>query len=76
MYLPKGSSRLCRRPCSELAAKLVLDKSVTGRRLRDATERGYLVNLETRRDRPARIVPGDAIPEIVKLLPEAGELCA
>ena len=76
MYLPKGSSRLCRRPCSELAAKLVLDKSVTGRRLRDATDRGYLVNLETRRGRPARIVRGDPMPEMVKLLPERGELGA
>ena len=76
MYLPKGSSRLCRRPCSELAAKLVLDKSVTGRRLRDATDRGHLVNLETRRGRPARIVVGDPMPEMVKLLPERGELGA
>jgi hypothetical protein len=32
----------------ELAAKLVLDKSVTSRRLRDAVDRGYLVNLEPR----------------------------
>jgi hypothetical protein len=30
----------------ELAEKLVLDKSVTSRRLRDAVDRGYLVNLE------------------------------
>jgi hypothetical protein len=60
---------LCRRPCSELAAKLVLDKSVTGRRLRDATDRRYLVNLETRRGRPTRIVVGDPMPEMVKLLP-------
>jgi hypothetical protein len=36
----------------ELAAKLALDKSVTSRRLRDATDRGYLVNLEIRRGRP------------------------
>jgi hypothetical protein len=40
----------------ELAAKLGLDKSVTSRRVRDATDRGYLFNLETRRGRPARIV--------------------
>jgi hypothetical protein len=58
----------------ELAAKLRLDKSVTSRRLRQATELGYLVNLETRRARPARIVLGDPMPEVVKLLPEPGEL--
>src|SRR5256885_7767086 len=33
----------------ELAAKLGLDKSVTSRRLRQATGLGYLVNRETRR---------------------------
>ena len=58
----------------ELAAKLALDKSVTSRRLRDATDRGFLVNLEIRRCRPARIVLGDPMPEMVKLLPEPGEL--
>jgi hypothetical protein len=60
----------------ELAVKLALDKSATSRRLRDATDRGYLVNLETRRCRPARIVLGDPTPEMVKLLPEPGELGA
>jgi hypothetical protein len=60
----------------ELAAKLALDKSVTSRRLRDATDRGYLVNLEIRRGRPARIIPGDPMPEMVKLLPEPDELAA
>jgi hypothetical protein len=60
----------------ELAAKLELDKSVTSRRLRQATEFGYLVNLETRRGRPARIVIGDSMPEMVKLLPEPSELAA
>src|ERR1700751_171266 len=54
----------------ELAAKLSLDKSAASRRLRQATELGYLVNLETRRDRPARIVLGDPMPEMVKLLPK------
>jgi hypothetical protein len=48
----------------------------TSRRLRDATDRGYLVNFETRRGRPARIVLGDPMPEMVKLLPEPGELGA
>ena len=60
----------------ELAAKLGLDKSAASRRLRDATERGYIVNLETRRGRPARIVLGDPMPEMVELLPEPAELAA
>jgi hypothetical protein len=60
----------------ELAAKLALDKSVTSRRVRDTTDRGYLVNLETRRGRPARIILGDPMPEMVKLLPEPSELDA
>jgi phage FluMu protein gp41 len=42
----------------ELSAKLLLDKSVNSRRVRDATDRGYLVNLEAHRGRPARIVLG------------------
>jgi hypothetical protein len=58
----------------ELAAKLALDKSSASRRLRDATDRGYRVSLETRRGRPARIVLGDPMPEMVKLAPEPGEL--
>jgi hypothetical protein len=41
-----------------------------------ATERGYLVTLETRRGRPARIVLGDPMPAMVKLLPEPGDLDA
>src|SRR5882672_3435774 len=57
----------------ELAAKLALDKSVTSRRVRDATDRGYLVNRDTRSGRPARIVLGDPMPEMVKLLPKPHE---
>jgi hypothetical protein len=60
----------------ELAAKLALDKSAASRRLRDAIDRGYLVNLETRKGRPARVVLGDPMPEMVKLLPEPCELAA
>src|SRR2546422_951290 len=58
----------------ELAAKLVLDKSVISRRLGDASDRGYLVNLETRRGRPARIVLGPArehLPPIPLVEPKA-----
>ena len=41
--------------------------------LREATDES---NLETGRGRPARIVLGDPIPEIAKLLPQPGELGA
>jgi hypothetical protein len=60
----------------DLATKLALDKSATSRRLRDATDRGYLVNLETCRGRPARIVLGNPVPETAKLLAEPCELPA
>jgi DNA-binding transcriptional ArsR family regulator len=60
----------------ELAAKLSLDKSAASRRLRDAIDRGYLVNLETRKGRPARVVLGDPMLEMVRLLPEPCELAA
>jgi hypothetical protein len=56
--------------------KLALDKSATpagyGRQLTEV----YLVNLETGTGRPARIVLGDPMPEMVRLLPEPGELGA
>jgi hypothetical protein len=65
-----------RRSLGELAAKFVLDKSVTSRQVRDATDRGYLVNLATRRGRPAWIVLGNLMLEMVKLLPEPTELGA
>jgi hypothetical protein len=60
----------------EVASKLALDKSATSRRVKDAADRGYLVNLETRRGRPARIVLGAPMPDMVKLLPDPGELIA
>jgi hypothetical protein len=61
----------------ELAAKARAGQErAASRRVWGATDRGYLVNLETRRGRPARIVLGDLIPEMVKLLPEPGELGA
>jgi len=60
----------------ELAAKLALDKSAASRRLREAIDRGYLLNRETRKGRPARVVLGDPMPEKVKLLPEPCELAA
>src|SRR5882672_11458990 len=60
----------------ELAAKLGLDKSAVSRRLRQATELGYLVNRETRSGRPARIALGDALPDEVQVLPQPDQLAA
>jgi hypothetical protein len=60
----------------QLATKLGLDKSVVSRRLRQATELGYLVNRETRRGRPARLVLGDPMPEEMQVLPDPSELSA
>lgn len=52
-----------------LALELELDKSVAWRRVRSAIDRGYLKNLEDRKGRPARLVPGDALPDDIEILP-------
>ena len=52
-----------------LAEELELDKSSAWRRVRTALGRGYLKNLEDRKGRPARLVPGDALPDDIEILP-------
>jgi hypothetical protein len=47
----------------------------TSRRVWHATDED-ISGLETHRVQPARIVLGDPMPEMVKLLPEPGELAA
>jgi len=37
-------------------------------------DRGYIKNLEDRKGRPARLVPGDALPEDVEILPRPERL--
>lgn len=59
---------------TQLAARLGLDKSVASRRLRQATDLGYLVNRETRSGQPARIALGEPMPEEVQVLPEPHQL--
>ncbi len=54
---------------AEVAKELDLDKSAASRRVRSATEQGYLKNLEDRRGKPARLVPGDPLPEDLRILP-------
>ena len=68
MCLPKGSRRRferlwmqvaalnkCEGSLGGLAVKQALDKSATNRPVAGGGRQGYLVNLETRRGRPARI---------------------
>jgi hypothetical protein len=57
-----------------VAEELKLDRSAALRRVRAATERGYLKNLETGRGRPARLVLGDRLPEEVVVLPTLADL--
>jgi hypothetical protein len=52
-----------------VAEELELDKSAGRRRVRSAIDRGYIRNLEDRRGRPARLVPGDDLPDDIEILP-------
>lgn len=49
--------------------RLKLDRSAAQRRIQSARERGYLVNQEEKRGRPARYAIGETLPEEVELLP-------
>ncbi len=57
-----------------LADELKLDKSAAWRRVRAAMDRGYIENLEDRRGRPARLVPGDDLPADIEILPRSEQL--
>ena len=59
---------------AKLAEELKLDKSAAWRRVRAAIDRGYLKNLEDRKGRPARIVPGDPLPDDIEILPAVERL--
>jgi len=54
---------------SDIAKKLEVDKAAASRRARVATEQGYLVNMEDRRGKPARLLPGEPLPEEQPVLP-------
>src|SRR5215211_5460966 len=58
----------------KLAGELKLDKSSTWRRVKAAIDRGYLKNLEDRRGRPAKLVPGDPLPDDLEVLPTVERL--
>jgi len=54
---------------SDVAKRLGLDHSAAWRRVRVAIRKGYLVNLEDRPRRPARLALGDPLPEEEPVLP-------
>ena len=56
---------------AQVATALGLDRSAASRRVRSATTRGFLKNLETKRGQPARLVLGDPLPSDEPVLPEA-----
>ena len=53
----------------EVSKRLGLDKSAASRRVRTASQAGYLENLESRKGRPSRLVLGEPLPERLELLP-------
>ena len=57
-----------------VADHLHLPKNTTLYRVRAARTGGYIVNLETKRGQPARLVPGDPLPEERPALPEPAAL--
>jgi hypothetical protein len=57
-----------------IAKALGIDKSSASRRVRVAIEEGYLVNLEDRNGRPARITLGDPLPQERAVLPHPDAL--
>ena len=59
---------------TEIAKFLKLDTSTASRRVRDAVQRGYLANNETRKGRPARIALGDPLPSNRQILPHPDRL--
>jgi hypothetical protein len=59
---------------TEIAKHLRLDKATASRRVNVATSKGFLINREERRGRPARIALGEPLPGEVEILPPAAAL--
>jgi hypothetical protein len=53
----------------DVANILHLDVSTTSRRVKPCLKEGYLVNLESKRGRPSRLVVGDPLPDDAEVLP-------
>jgi hypothetical protein len=76
MTLVKGNGVIGKDEMSmtEISKALGLDKSAASRRVNVAVSKGYLVNHEDRRGRPARIAMGDPMPGELEILPHADQL--
>ena len=66
---PTGGEERATVAVVEVAKRLDLDKGAASRRVRAATQAGYLENLESRKGRPSRLVLGEPLPERRELLP-------
>jgi len=60
---------------AEIARELKIERSAAQRRVQAARDRGYLVNLEDKRGRPGRYLPGDEMPGEVAVLPKPDQVC-
>lgn len=59
---------------TKLAERLQIDKSAALRRTKVAIEKGYLVNAEDKRGRPAKLTIGEPLPEESQVLPRPEDL--
>lgn len=59
---------------TQIAKALNLDKGAASRRVAAARDAGYLVNLEDKKGRPARLVVGSELPDDLVILPDAADL--
>lgn len=60
---------------ASLSERLRLHPSTTWRRVSQALRLRFLVNLETRKRQPAKLVPGDSLPEENPALPLPEDVC-
>ena len=58
-----------------VARELEIERSAASRRLATARDRGYLVNQEEKRGKPARYKPGEPMPGEDVLLPAPEDVC-
>jgi hypothetical protein len=63
-------------PQYAIGAHLTLDRGTVSKRVKDATELGYLINEEWRSRQPAKLKPGDPLPDEVQVLPRPEQLAA
>lgn len=59
---------------TQIAKALNLDKGAASRRVAAARDAGYLVNLEDKKGRPARLVVGSELPDDLVILPDPADL--